>query len=83
MKALTLRQARMIREFTDASEADILAIQLACECTKEEAAEFFDSQPAGTVGRLLGEIMELSGLTEAAQFPDAAGDDVQPPRETS
>ncbi len=77
---LTLREARMIREFTDASTADVLAIQLACAVTKEEAEAFFDSEAAGTVGRLLHDIMERSGLTEAAQFPDTAVDDVQPPR---
>ncbi len=70
----------MIREFTDASTADVLAIQLACGVSKEEAEAYFESEAAGTVGRLLRDIMERSGLTEAAQFPDATPDDAEPAR---
>ncbi len=70
----------MMREFKD-DTGDVLAIQLACNTSKEDAVAFFDSAPAGEVAGVLQEIMRRSGLLEDAQFPVPPGDDAEPPRE--
>ncbi|MDP9144326.1 MAG: hypothetical protein M3N43_06465 [Actinomycetota bacterium] len=77
---LTIREVRMMREFKD-DTSDVLAIQLACGVTKEEAVEFFETAPAGVVADVLQDIMRRSGLLEDAQFPVAQGDDAEPSRE--
>lgn len=70
----------MMREFRD-DTGDVLAIQLACGVSKEEANAFFDTAPAGEVAGVLQEIMRRSGMLEEAQFPVPQGDDVVAARE--
>lgn len=80
VKHLTLMQVRQLRKLTDES-ADHLAIAWSCGVSVDEARAWFNTAPAGDVARCLATIFRISGLTEEAQFPDPAADDVQPARE--
>lgn len=77
---LTIRQVRKLREITD-DTADVQAIAWACGVSMEEADEWFETAPGGEVAKVLARIFEMSGLTDAARFPDPPADDVQPARE--
>lgn len=81
VRSLTMPEVRRVRAL-DEDAADVLAIHLTTGCPADEVESWFNRVPMGAVQPVLLAIAEASLLTEDAQFPDAAGHDAGPVRET-
>lgn len=68
-RALTLPEVRRCRA-ADVDEADVLAISLSCGILVTEARAWFGKVSAGVAAAALGQIFEVSGITEGAQKSD-------------
>ncbi len=76
-RALTLAELRKCQAAVDSYAADVLSVAYGYDKTEDEARAWLDSITAGEALRLIRAVSEASLLTEDAQFPDAAADDVR------
>lgn len=74
-KSLTLPQIRSIREL-DENESDIRAIAWSLGCSEIDIREWFNRVSMGTAQAVINAVLDVSALTEDAQFPGEAADDV-------
>lgn len=65
---LTLAQSRIAGKLEDV-ERIVCAVHFATSTPKTEVEAWLDACPAGDATKLLNAIMDVSGLSEGAQFP--------------
>ncbi len=69
VRSLTLAQSRIAGALEGEARV-VAAISFSCALDKEDVKAWMDDAPAGDAIALLNAIMDVSGMTGAAQFPE-------------
>lgn len=69
VRALTLAQSRIAGQLEDV-ERIVCAVSFSTGTPKEDVEAWLESAPAGDATKILNAIMDVSGLSEGAQFQE-------------
>lgn len=72
-RSLTLPEWREARA-ADENDADVIALAYGYDVDRDAVAAWFNGAPMKEAMAAVAAVLEASGLTEAASFPDAPGD---------
>jgi hypothetical protein len=75
VRGLSIDEVRACMDTEGRTESDIAWIAAATDTPAEEVADWWKSALAGDIQRLLGAIMETSGMGEGARFRNRTGSD--------